>query len=168
VAADSGNEHARLRDGRGLHYLHALLAEPGRDIPSLDLVAGGAGLAPATAGPVLDAAARDSYRRRLGAVTDALDAADRSGDRRAGERAEAERTALVRELRGAVGLGGRSRQVAPEAERARVNVTRTLRAAIGRIAAAAPNAAAHLQASVRTGGYCRYDPAPGGPDRWHV
>ena len=164
----AGNEHTRLRDGRGLHYLRALLAEPGRDIPSLDLVAGGAGLAPATAGPVLDAAARDSYRRRLGAVTEALDAADRSGDRRAGERAEAERTALMRELRGAVGLGGRSRQVAPEAERARVNVTRTLRAAIVRIAAAAPNAAAHLRASVRTGTYCRYDPAPGGPDRWHV
>jgi len=164
----AGAERARLRDGRGLHYLRALLAEPRRDIPSLDLAAGGAGLASATVGPVLDAAARDSYRRRLGAVTEALDAADRSGDRQAGERAAAERAALIRELRGGVGLGGRSRQIAPETERARVNVTRTLRAAIGRIAAAAPNAAAHLRASVRTGTYCRYDPAPGGPDRWHV
>jgi len=41
---DAGGEHARLRDGRGLHYLRALLAGPGRDIPALDLAAGGAGL----------------------------------------------------------------------------------------------------------------------------
>jgi hypothetical protein len=164
----AGDEHVRLRDGRGLHYLRALLAEPGRDISSLDLASGGAGLASATVGPVLDPAALDSYRRRLDAVTEELDAADRSGDRQAGERAEAERAALMRELRGAAGLGGRSRQIAPEAERAWVNVTRTLRAAIGRIAVAAPHAAAHLQASVRTGGYCRYEPAPGGPGRWLV
>ena len=58
--------------------------------------------------------------------------------------------------------------VAPEAERARVNVTRTLRAVIEQVAQTAPYAAAHLRASVRTGGACRYEPAPGGPTRWHV
>lgn len=162
----AGDEHARLRDGRGLHYLRALLASPGQEIRALDLAAGGAGLAAAGTGPVLDGAARDAYRRRLSAVTAAIEAADRAGDREAAERAEAERAALLRELRGAAGLGGRSREVAPEAERARVNVTRTLRAAIERIAAAAPAAAGHLRASIRTGGACRYEPAPGGPDRW--
>ena len=75
---------------------------------------------------------------------------------------------LLAELRRAAGLGGRDRVVAPEAERARVNVTRTLRATIERVAAAAPRAAAHLRASIRTGGACRYEPAPGGPTRWHV
>jgi tetratricopeptide (TPR) repeat protein len=138
----AGEERARLRDGRGLHYLRALLAAPGRDIRALDLAAGGAGLVPAGTGPVVDAAAA--------------------------ERAEAERAALLRELAGAVGLGGRVRDAAPEAERARVNVTRTLRTSIERIAAAAPAAAAHLRASVRTGAYCRYAPAPGRPDRWLV
>ena len=64
----AGGERARLRDGRGLHYLRALLAAPGRDIPALDLAAGGAGLAAAGTGPVLDAAARDAYRRRLDAL----------------------------------------------------------------------------------------------------
>lgn len=164
----AGDEQARLRDGRGLHYLRVLLAAPGRDIRALDLAAGGAGLAPSAPGPVIDAAARDAYRRRLAAVTAALEAADRTGDSEAAERAEAERQALLHELRGATGLSGRSRQVAPESERARVNVTRTLRTAIDKIAVAAPRAAAHLRASVRTGGWCRYDPAPGGPDRWHV
>ena len=164
----AGDERARLRDGRGLHYLRALLAAPGRDIPALDLVAGGAGLAGAGTGPVLDAAARHAYRRRLDVLAADLDAADRVGDRAAAMRIGAERQALVDELRRAAGLGGRSRLGAPEAERARVNVTRTLRAAIERIAPAAPLAAAHLRGSIKTGAACRYEPAPGGPSRWHV
>jgi hypothetical protein len=164
----AGGEQARLRDGRGLHYLRALLAAPGRDIPALDLAAGGAGLAAAGTGPVLDAAARDAYRRRLSALTAGLDAADRTGDHAAAERIEAERQALTAELRRAAGLAGRNRQPSSDAERARVNVTRTLRATIERIAPAAPLAAAHLRSSIRTGAACRYQPAPGGPDRWHV
>jgi hypothetical protein len=119
-------------------------------------------------GPVLDAASREAYRARLAALTAELDAADRAGDPVAAEQIEAERRALLAELRRAAGLGGRDRMVAPEAERARVNVTRTLRAAIERIASGAPHAAAHLRASIRTGRVCRYEPAPGGPARWHV
>ena len=165
---EAGAERARLRDGRGLHYLRALLAAPGRDIAALDLAAGGAGLAAAGTGPVLDDAARDAYRRRLGALAAGLDAADRAGDGAAAAKLEAERQALVGELSRAAGLAGRHRLASPEAERARVNVTRTLRAVIERIAPAAPSAAAHLRASVKTGASCRYEPAPGGPSRWHV
>jgi tetratricopeptide (TPR) repeat protein len=142
----AGDEHARLRDARGLHYLRALLAAPGRGIRALDLAAGGAGLAPAPTGPALDRGARDAYRRRLGELTALLDGADRAGDTAAAARVEAERSALLRELRGAAGLGGRTKDVAPETERARVNVTRTLRTTIERIAVAAPAAAAHLRA----------------------
>jgi hypothetical protein len=97
-----------------------------------------------------------------------LDAADRAGDRAAAEEVEAERHAVLAELRRAAGLGGRGRMLAPEAERAQVNATRTLRAMIERIAAAAPSTAAHLRASIRTGAACRYEPARGGPSRWHV
>jgi len=165
---EAGPERVRLRDSRGLHYLRTLLAAPGRDVRALDLVAGGAGLASTGMGPELDAAAREAYRARLATLTAGLDAADRVGDLVAAEQIEAERRALLAELRRAVGLGGRDRLVAPEAERARVNVTRTLRATIERIAPAAPHAAAHLRASIRTGRACRYEPAPGGPARWHV
>src|SRR5215468_6946079 len=165
---EAGEEHARLRDGRGLHYLRALLAAPGQEIRALDLVAGGAGLVSSGMGTVLDAAARDAYRRRLDALTARLDSADRAGDLQAAERLEAERQALLGELRKAAGLGGRDRAVAPEAERARVNVTRTLRATIERLAVSAPRVAAHLRTSIRTGGACRYEPGPGGPAHWHV
>jgi hypothetical protein len=83
-------------------------------------------------------------------------------------RLQNERQALAGELRRATGLAGRPRRTSAEAERARVNVTRTLRAAIARIARAAPIAGAHLDSSVRTGVVCRYQPTPGGPDRWHT
>jgi hypothetical protein len=165
---EAGAERARLRDGRGLHYLRALLAAPGRDIPALDLAAGGAGLAPAGTGPALDPAARAAYRRRLAELDAELEAADRAGDDQRAARTDAERQALLGELRRASGLGGRARTASAEAERARVNVTRTLRATIDKLALLAPGCAAHLRASVHTGRACRYQPAPGGPSRWHV
>jgi hypothetical protein len=74
----------------------------------------------------------------------------------------------VAELRRATGLGGRPRRYGDEAERARVNATRALRTVLARIESAAPLAGAHLRASLRTGGHFRYQPAPGGPQRWRV
>ncbi|MDQ0382927.1 ATP-binding protein [Amycolatopsis thermophila] len=163
---EAGPERARLRDFRGLAYLRALVLAPGRDIRAVDLAAGGAGVGTADLGPTLDAPARSAYRRRLTELDEALRDADRTGNQRLGIALEAEREALLDELRRATGLGGRMRRAAPEAERARVNVTRAIRIAIERIADRAPTAGAHLSASVRTGLVCRYDPVPGGPDRW--
>ena len=108
---EAGEEHARLRDGRGLDYLRALLAAPGQEITALDLVAGGPGLSAAGAEPLLDAAARAAYRRRLDLLQDELDAADAAGDVARGQRAATERDAVLRELRRATGLGGRARDV---------------------------------------------------------
>lgn len=124
----AGNERVLLPDSRGLQYLRALLAAPGREISSLDLAAGGPGLVSASVGPAFDSPARDAYRRRLAELKADLDAADRAGDREGADAAEAERDALLAELRRASGLGGRPRETSAEAERARVNVTRTLRA----------------------------------------
>ena len=164
----AGDERARLRDRRGVAYLRALLAAPGREITALDLIAGGAGLTAAAAEPVLDTAARDAYRRRLAALDDVLDAADAAGDSARAQQAATERDALLAELRRATGLGGRDRGVSGADERARVNVTRTLRATLDRITGAAPRAGTHLRASIHTGRACRYQPAPGGPRRWRV
>jgi hypothetical protein len=164
----AGPEHARLQDSRGLHYLRALLAAPGSDIPALDLAAGRPGLVPSDGGPLLDATARSTYRHRIRQLDDELAAADRTGDSIAAEQASRERQALISELQRATGLAGRPRRASPDAERARVNVTRTLRATIDRITLAAPIAGAHLASSIRTGTKCRYQPAPGGPDRWRT
>jgi hypothetical protein len=164
----AGAEQARLRDSRGLHYLRTLLVAPGSEIPALDLVAGRPGLALADSGPLLDATARNTYRHRIRELDDELAAADRTGDTIAAEKAHREREALISELCRATGLAGRPRRAAPDAERARVNVTRTLRATINHITMAAPIVGAHLASSIRTGTMCRYQPAPGGPDHWHT
>ena len=164
----AGDERARLRDARGVAYLRVLLANPGRHVSSLDLAAGGQGLVAVRGEPLLDDQTRDSYLegiRRLGAE---LDAADRAGDVDRATRAEAERERLLSELRALTGLGGRSRVVSNEAERARVNVTRTLRATIATIAASAPRVGAHLNDAIRTGVACAYEPAEGGPVRWRL
>ena len=163
---EAGPERARLRDSRGLHYLRALLAAPGSEIPALDLAAGGPGLIASDTAPLLDSTALQAYRRRIRELDRELEAADRSGDRAAAERAFTERQALVRELRRATMLGGRPRRATADAERARVNVTRTIRVAIEHITLAAPIAGTYLQSSIRTGTRCRYQPAPGGPASW--
>ena len=165
---EAGAEHARLPDSRGAQQLRALLAAPRHDISALDLAAGGAGLSAAVTVPVLDEQAIAAYRRRLLDLDDELQNADAAGDLERSERAEAERSALLGELRRSTSLGGRSRTISAEAERARVNVTRTLRSVLGRIRTQAPQAGAHLQASIRTGLACRYDPTSGGPTRWRV
>src|SRR6478609_2999739 len=113
------------------------------------------GLAAGGAGPVLDAGARDAYRRRLDVLAAGLDAADRAGDRAAAERIGAERQALTAELRRAAGLAGRDRLASRGPEGAGLNATRTRRPTIGGIAPAAPRAAAHLRGSIRTGAACR-------------
>ncbi|WP_146615760.1 ATP-binding protein [Nonomuraea aridisoli] len=165
---DAGPETVRLRDGRGVRYLRTLLAAPGQEIPALDLVAGGAGLRAPAAEPLLDAAARAAYRRRVRQLDEQLDGADRAGDAARAATLQAERTALLAELRRATGLGGRPRVQDPETERARVNATRALWATVKRIEAVAPLAGAHLRASLRTGRFFRYQPAPGGPGRWRL
>ena len=164
----AGGEGCRLRASRGLHYLRTLLATPGVEIPALDLVAGGAGLAGAYADPILDDTARESFRRRVDELDAELDQADLAGDEDRARRAASERLAILDELRRATGLGGPARRMAADEERARVNVTRTLRAAVERIGASAPRVGAHLEASLRTGRMCRYQPAPGGPSGWRL
>ena len=80
-----------------------------------------------------------------------------------------EREALVHELSAAVGLGNRDRTSSTSsAERARVSVTRAIRASMERIGEYSPALAAHLEATVRTGTYCAYVPDPRAPIRWEA
>jgi hypothetical protein len=61
---------------------------------------------------------------------------------------------LVDEQARAAGLGGRDRRAASHAERARLNATRAIRAAMANLARANPALGRHLAATVRTGRYC--------------
>jgi hypothetical protein len=151
-----GGRTTRLWPSKGLAQLAVLLANPGQEISALEL-AGGVP-APAAPDPVLDEPARRAYRHRLAELDRALEGAAARGDATAAGGLEAERAALVAELKRAAGLAGRPRVFSDEAERARVNVTRTIRQALDRILAADPEAGRHLLASVHTGTRCVYQP----------
>lgn len=177
---------SRLRDAKGMRILAHLLHHPGREFHAADLTAvsdgrhapegarslgrldddrlaglgmhaGGLG----DAGELLDPQARGDYRRRLVEIDRQL--AEPMGD---GERLLAERDFILRELGGGTGLGGRGRRAAAASERARVSVTRALRAVLGRIAAGHDTLGEHLASTIRTGTFCAYEPDPRVPIVW--
>jgi predicted ATPase len=152
-----------MPDLKGLWHLRELLARPHQPVAALSLV-GASNDEPfptADTGPILDREALRQYRRRLAELDDEIDAAAFRGDRRRQAERTAEREALVEELKRATGLGGRPRRSGSPAEKARVNVTRTIRHAIGELASRAPDLAAHLDESIVTGVSCCYEPKVG-------
>jgi len=157
---DFNGTSIHVPDLKGLWHLRELVARPHQPVPALSLL-GGAGDAPMTSadtGPVLDRQALRHYRQRLAELDDELDAAGLNGDdARLAERG-AERDALIAELKRATGLGGRPRRTGSAAEKARVNVTRTIRHAITDLAGRAPELAAHLDQAIVTGVSCCYEP----------
>jgi tetratricopeptide (TPR) repeat protein len=165
---EAGTERVRLPRSRGFDHLRTLLANPGRDLAAFDLDAGETRFAPTSGIEVLDDRAKSGYRRRLAEIDAELDASDEGGDQVRAAALADEREQILAELRRATGLGGRDRRTNDVTERARVNVTRNLKRSIEQVARVAPMAAQHLAASIRTGTYCRYDPAPGGPQSWRV
>jgi non-specific serine/threonine protein kinase len=110
------------------------------------------------AGPVLDAKAKDAYKRRLEDLRDDLEEAQRFGDTARVARAEEEIDALVEQLAGAVGLGGRDRKVGSHVERARINVQRRLKDVLRRIEEQDPTFGRWLTASIKTGTWCTFTP----------
>jgi hypothetical protein len=164
-----------------MRYLARLLADPGREYHVLDLVAAETGSgaqvdssqaanlprsAFGDAGAILDARAKDAYRRRLAEIEDDIDQARALGDAERAAQADAERDFLVRELARAFGLGGRDRRAASASERARASVTRAIRQAMARIGEHHPRLGEHLRRTIRTGTYCGYHPDPRSPAGW--
>jgi len=160
----------RLRDAKGLEYLARLLAEPGRELHVLDLVAPARPLASGRqdAGAVLDGLAKVAYRNRLRELDEELAQARAMADSARVQRLEHELEVLARQLSAAVGMGGRDRRAASVSERARVNVARAIKASIVKITSSSSPLARHLRASVQTGTLCSYRPHPGVPDSWDV
>ena len=154
----------RVRHVLGIDYLRKLLERPGDELHVTD-VAGLPRQVGALASPLLDEQAKRAYRRRLRELqADADDASEPGG----AFRARLELESIAHELARATGIGGRDRTASDGVERARVNVTRALRSAIGRLSDLHPALGHHLRTSVRTGFYCSYDPDPATAPRWRL
>ncbi|MCA1706036.1 MAG: AAA family ATPase [Actinobacteria bacterium] len=162
-----GPTTSRLKDSRGMHILLHLLREPNREFHALDLSGGGGKkAAQSDTGPLIDGRARAQYAQRLEEIEEEIAEADAMNDLVRRERAESEKAFLVDELRAAVGLGGRARRSGSDSERARVALTRAVRSALRRIAAADPALGEHLDRAIRTGTFLSYDPDPNATPNW--
>jgi hypothetical protein len=148
-------------DSKGLRDLHVLLRAPGKEIPATRLLNPAGGETVATAAgmggdPLLDEEARSSYRIRLSTLDELIAEATQSGDDHKAAEYDREREALLTELRTATGLGGRTRRLGDEAERARKTVTARIRDTLRKLDTSHPQLAAHLRSSVSTGTTCSY------------
>lgn len=179
------DERFLIKDSKGLRHLARLLAHPNQEVHVLDLVAaeeghGSGRIAHADARDAglslgsepqieaIDQQARDAYRARIGDLAEELDEAERHHDPGRAALAREEMDLLTDELSANVGLGGASRAAASSSERARMAVTKAMRAAIARLTQRSLALGGHLDTSVRTGTFCVYRPDPSTVIRWDV
>jgi hypothetical protein len=173
----------RIRDSKGMRCLALLLSSPGVEMHALQLAAPaapaaapGASAAAAAelavgdrdAGALLDPAAKAAYGERLEDLRAEVEEAERFNDPERAAHAREEMEFLATELAAATGLGGRDRRAASNAERARVSVTKAIRTAIKRVEEHDRVVARELQATVRTGTFCIFEPDPRRPVEWRV
>jgi hypothetical protein len=148
----------------GMLHLAVLLANPGVDVPAIELAAGVAGLGNrnARAGlstqPILDQSAIQEYRQRLLGLRTQIE--ELESDNRLDRAAEvrAEQDWLMAELASAAGLSGRTRRFPDDKERARLSTGRAIRRAIDRISDIDPAIGQHLRRRIHTGIHCVYLP----------
>jgi hypothetical protein len=157
---------SRYRHTRGFEYLARLLARPDQAFHVVELY--DAVLDCGDSGPVIDAKAREQYRRRLDELDDAVECAMRLGDSDRARELRSEIESLGRHLNAALGLGGRHRRTPAVVERLRVNVTRAIRHTIERIRGSDAQLATHFARSIRTGTQCAYQPGCDAPCSWVV
>jgi len=167
-------EAFRLKDTKGLRCLSQLLRNPGREFHAIDLVSIAQKREPlgaaqpghevvsrlGDAGKILDAQAKAEYRRRLDELREQLEEANRFNDHARSDALQSEIDFVTHELAAAFGRSGRDPKSASAAERARVNVTRTIADALRRIAEHNGSLSRHLENTVKTGTFCSYTPDP--------
>ena len=165
-------QECRLKDAKGVHYLAALMHNPGREFHVLDLLlltdpppattAAEEHLSPARrarrapdASPPVDAQARAAYKSRLQDVQAELEEADRHHDLGRLATLQAEQTFLTEELTAAYGFRRQARQASDSHDQVRKNVTKRLRDLLSRLRTLHPPAWRHLQRSLKTGAFVR-------------
>ncbi|GAB3646486.1 ATP-binding protein [Glycomyces tarimensis] len=157
---------------KGLADLHRLLERPHTEVTAVELLDPEAGAEVASdarmgGDDLLDAEARARYRDHLESLDEQIDTAAALGDDLRAAKLDAERQALIEQLKAATGLGGRSRRLGDNAERARKSVTNRIRNTLKKLESSHPALAGHLRETVATGSSCAYRPSADAP-RWQL
>ena len=175
-----------LKDIKGLSYIERLMQHPGQEFHALDLLTMGPAAvddastgrpealsgAPVSigglgdAGEMLDAQAKQAYKLRLADLREQLEELKERGDQARAVEVESEIDFLAHEIARAVGLGGRDRRAGSAAERARLNVTRAIKAALQKISEFNVPLGELLNRSIKTGSFCIYVADPRVPVDW--
>lgn len=137
-----------IEDLVGMRYLAQLVSRPGVEIPALELVGG----EDSGNQSVLDESARAAYLARIRDLRARLEVNPTP-------KLEAELEALLSHLERETGFGGRTRNFAGPAERARTAVRKAIRRAIDTIAVTRPSTADALRKAISTGYRCSYQPS---------
>jgi hypothetical protein len=187
-----GGITVRLKDAKGLGYIACLLEHPGEEIHVHDLIAIVEGISSGQtmgnetargqslsagleivrdlgdAGEMLDFRARADYHRRLLEVREELGEAQRQNDTGRAETARSELEFLHAELSAAIGRGGHGRKTSAHAERSRLLVGKNIRVALDKIQRQDRTLGHYFAASIRTGYFCAYIPAPNSKILWQL
>ncbi|HJY82870.1 MAG TPA: AAA family ATPase [Candidatus Binatia bacterium] len=181
----------RLKDSKGLHHIALLLRAPGREFHAIEVATAmrqslASSSVPAAsalsegeiaahslrvgrlgdAGEPLDTQAKAAYKRRVDELREELEEVQRFNDPGRAAKIRAELEFLTDELAAAVGVGGRNRQAKSAAERARLSITKTIKAALRHIEENHPVLGQHLATSIKTGTFFSYMPDPSRPISW--
>jgi hypothetical protein len=151
-----GGRSVCLHDAKGLHHLATLFERPGTPVSALVLAGGATPDAKPPGGQL------DSYRQLAEELREELEEAQAFNDPERIARVREQLESLVADFEQADGA------TSAASERARINVTRAIKAAARRIAEQEPDLGHLLRATVRTGASCRYEPDPGMPLIWEV
>jgi tetratricopeptide (TPR) repeat protein len=146
-----------LQDAKGLHHLATLFEQPGTPVTSVELAHGVAG-----GGRERTAVALGAYRSRALDLREELAEAQSYNDPERISRTRHELELLAADMSRADDMSSAA------GERARINVTRAIKAAVRRIAEHEPELGHLLRGTVRTGTACAYEPDPGAPLVWDV
>ncbi len=142
-----------LRDMKGLQCISRLLREPGRQVHCFELLDDGRGTSP-------------EDRDRLEDLQSELAEAEGLNDPGRATRAREQLDVLLSKLARAAGLGEKDPEIERAVERARVNVSRTIKDAIAKIREHDDALARHLANAIHTGVFCSYLPELGTPTLW--
>jgi len=162
-------EQATIPDVKGMSDIATLIRQQGTDVPALRLASGLSSTAPGMTDTIIDMQALTAYRGHLLELDADIDQATDDNDRSRVEHLTIEREKILAEVRRSTGLDGRLRTGANDpAERARKAVSARIRDTVKRLETLAPELAAHLDRSIRTGLQCSYDPAPDDAISWQI
>ncbi len=168
-----GERSIRLRDQIGLRHIATLLSRPGREIHALELFCAvrGTNGAPSNGNggdADLEQDLRTQYGEQLAELQESLEEARNFNDLGRVAALESELESLTDEIAKRMAEGGPPQVPEIRVERARVSVTRTIKAALTKIDQVDQDLGAHLKATIRKGTYVSYNPDPRVPVEWSI